>query len=141
MQRLQPKGKERRFFEIALDNRIRDALCCPAGPALVVYWSRHVLHGQHAVDQSTRLQLEANSTIVASRLREFIARPVEDIKLSPRELAVLRQLVFGKHLGEVAEYLRISIFTARTLLRRAQRKLGAKTPLQAAVRAVQRGLI
>jgi DNA-binding CsgD family transcriptional regulator len=138
MRRLQPVGKDRRVFEVMQDNGIRDGFCCPAGPCLVTYWSPHVLR----LDQTVRWQLEANSSIVAVRAQEFmVVRPAEKVELSPRELAILRQLAIGKHLPEAAEYLGVSIHTARTLQRRAQKKLNARTPLQAAVRAVRHGLI
>ena len=43
----------------------------------------------------------------------------------------MRHLAIGQRLPEVAEHLDMSVTTARTYLRRAQKKLDAKTPLHA----------
>jgi DNA-binding CsgD family transcriptional regulator len=142
MRRFQPSGKDRWIFDLLQDHGIRDGFFCPAGPALIGFWSPHPLQGKLALNRSVRMQLEANAALVGYGLLEFTRKAAEDIEaLSPRELAVLRHLASGEHLPEVAERIGISIHTARTHQRRAQRKLGARTPLAAAVRAVRRGLI
>jgi DNA-binding CsgD family transcriptional regulator len=142
MQRFQPSGKDRWIFDLLQDHGVRDGFFCPAGPALIGFWSPHPLQGKLALNRSFRMQLEANAAVVGYRLQEFTRKTVEDTEaLSPRESAVLRHLASGEHLPEVAERMGISIHTARTHQRRAQRKLGARTPLAAAVCAVRRGLI
>ena len=144
MQRFQPVGKDRWIFDLMQDHGIRDGFGCPAGPALIGFWSPRVLQGELALNQLVRMQLEANSSVVGYRLQDLMAKkkPMDEIEqLSPRELAVLRQLASGKRLPEVAEYLSVSVTTARVYLRRVQRKVNAKTPLQAAVRTALRGLI
>jgi len=142
MQAFQPSGKDRWVFDLSWDCGMRDGFVCPTGAALIGYWSPRVLQGKLGLNHSVRMELEAVSSVAAIRLHELMAKsPPEEGVLSLRELAVLRQLATGKHLAEVAEHLSISVYTARTLQRRAQRKLKARTPLQAAVRATRRGLI
>ena len=145
MQRLQPTGSERWIFDIMRDHGIRDGFVCPIGPWVIIYWSDQVLRGKTVLSEATRMMLHAGGAIALSRVKELRVGhkdlAEQEVELSQRELAVLRQLAMGKRLTDAAECLHISIATARTYLRRAQKKLDAETPLEAAVRTVRLGLI
>ena len=60
-------------------------------------------------------------------------------KLTPREREVIKMLAGGFNGTEIAERLSLSPETVRIHIRHARGKLGARTPAQAAVLAVQRG--
>jgi len=144
-QRLQPRGGDHWIFDLLQDYNIRDGLYCAHGPWMMVYWSERALNGIRAagLSREVRMTLDASSGAAIYRIRELTGRKktARDSELSPRELAVLQHLAQGQHLSAVAEQLGLAVPTARTYLRRAQEKLNAKTPLEAAVVAVRRRLI
>ena len=143
MHRLQPSGKDRWIFDLLQDHRMPDGLYCVTGRWLVAYWSERPLW-KTDLPQPIRMMLNANASIAVHRLKEIMGQKKSarnEVRLSPRELTVLRQLTIGQRLPEVAEHLDVSVTTARTHLRRAQKKLDAKTPLHAAIMASQRDLI
>ena len=144
VRRLQPSGKDRWLFDVLRDHQMSDNLACVIGPWVVTYWIERRMRNKTAPSQPTRIALNANASIAVLRLKEIMERrkpAIDEVRLSPRELTVMRHLAIGQRLPEVAEHLDMSVTTARTYLRRAQKKLDAKTPLHAAVMASQRGLI
>lgn len=68
-------------------------------------------------------------------------RPGAGVRLSDRELTVLRLLVAGRENNEIADALCISPNTVRRHVQAILRKLGAENRTQAAVHAVREGLI
>jgi len=62
-------------------------------------------------------------------------------ELSDRELATLLLLSHGLRVPDIAARCGMSVRTVRTVVRRAQKKLGAKTPIEAAAIAARRQLI
>jgi len=60
--------------------------------------------------------------------------------LTARELAVLYQVSVGERADEIARALQIAEATVRTFLKRAQKKLNARTPAHAVAEAM-RGLL
>lgn len=62
-------------------------------------------------------------------------------RLTPTELEILRLLTTGMTMAQVARHLGRSPHTIRTHCTHAARKLGARSTFEAAMRAVQLGLI
>lgn len=71
--------------------------------------------------------------------RGTFATPLEE--LTPRELEVLGLLAQGKNNPQIAEELVISRATAKTHVERIIRKLGVSDRTQAAIRALELGLV
>jgi DNA-binding NarL/FixJ family response regulator len=61
--------------------------------------------------------------------------------LTPRELEVVRLLTQGKSNPQIAQELVISRLTVKTHVERIIRKLGVSDRTQAAIRAVELGLV
>lgn len=68
-------------------------------------------------------------------------RPALDERLSPREVQVLRCLVRGETNQQIARELYISVSTVKNHVYRIMRKLGASDRVQAAVVAIELGLL
>ena len=62
-------------------------------------------------------------------------------ELSDRELATLLLLSHGLSVPDIAARCGLSVATVRTIVRRVQKKLGAKTQTEAAAIAARRALI
>jgi DNA-binding NarL/FixJ family response regulator len=77
------------------------------------------------------------SQIIASRL---VARMTQ-VQLTPREIAVLRQVASGGSNKEIADALNISEATVKIHLTHLFEKLGATSRTDAVAKAVERGLI
>jgi len=77
------------------------------------------------------------STTVAERLAERVAGS----ELTPRELAVLRQIVSGRSNKQIASALSISEGTVKTHVKSILAKLGVEDRTEAAVLALRRGLV
>lgn len=77
------------------------------------------------------------SQVVASKLVARMTR----VQLTPRELAVLRQVAAGDSNKKIAEALGISEATVKIHLTHLFEKLGATSRTEAVAKAVERGLI
>jgi two-component system, NarL family, response regulator len=77
------------------------------------------------------------SQVIASRL---VARMTQ-VQLTPREIAVLRQVASGGSNKEIADALNISEATVKIHLTHLFEKLGATSRTDAVAKAVERGLI
>jgi DNA-binding NarL/FixJ family response regulator len=77
------------------------------------------------------------STAVAERLAERVAGS----ELTPRELAVLRQIVGGRSNKQIAAALSVSEGTVKTHVKSILAKLGVEDRTEAAVLALRRGLV
>ena len=109
---------------------------------------RRVLDGESPLNQELAMQLLQRLTDEDRRQTE---RPVESSKkrreerlaepLTDREVEVLRLLVLGKTNREVAQSLRLSLSTIKSHVQRLITKLGVSDRTQAAVRAVELGLL
>ncbi len=77
------------------------------------------------------------SQVIASRL---VARMTQ-VQLTPREIAVLRQVASGGSNKEIADVLNISEATVKIHLTHLFEKLGATSRTDAVAKAVERGLI
>lgn len=75
-------------------------------------------------------RLEARATSVSARWR-----------LSPREHEVLVLLAEGKHVGDIAAQLGLSMHTARDYVKTLLRKTGARSQLEAVTLAAHEGVV
>jgi DNA-binding NarL/FixJ family response regulator len=110
---------------------------------------RRTLGGESPLNQELAMQLISRFTREASKPHESPpagpqrrgagASALE--ALTPRELEVLQLLVQGKSNPQIAQELMISRLTAKTHVERIIRKLGVSDRTQAALRALELGLV
>ena len=112
---------------------------------------RRTLSGESPLNQELAMQLisrfsrqaqgpgEPAASPAASQPRKADAAPPE--ALTPRELEVLGLLAQGKSNPQIAQELVISRATAKTHVERIIGKLGVSDRTQAALRAIERGLV
>jgi DNA-binding CsgD family transcriptional regulator len=143
MQHLQPSGEDRWIFDLLRDHRVKDALYCPHGPYLVTYEADRVLHDESLMHE-TRMAIAAGGQLAVNQLEALALRsklPARGVELSPREKLVLIHLAEGFTAAEIATRLGLTEPSARTFVRRAMRKLGAKSQLHAVAIAIRERLI
>ena len=144
MQTLEPIGIDRWPYDLALKYGIRDALTCCIGQRwLVAYWSSQVLN--KLLTHPLRILLIAAAGFAASRLEQVIhddtKRFGNQLRITPRELAVLRLVSLGIASNDIAKQLGIGEETVRSHLKKAQVKLGARNRAHAAAEAIRQQLI
>ncbi len=109
---------------------------------------RRTLSGESPLNQELAMQLISRFTresreptvqLDVPKHHSADASPLE--ALTPRELEVLRLLAQGKSNPQIAEGLFISRATAKTHVARIIRKLGVSDRTQAALRAIEMGLV
>jgi DNA-binding CsgD family transcriptional regulator len=139
---LQPIGIDNWSYDLALKHGMRDGLTCPVGGRWVlVFWSRKEL--SNIVTRPMRIMICAAASFAALRL-EQLADPHSigpHVRLTPRELAVLRLVSTGAQFRDVAEALGLGEETVRSHLKKAQSKLGARNRTQAVAEALRQHLI
>jgi DNA-binding NarL/FixJ family response regulator len=112
------------------------------GPAELVSLVRATLEGESPVDQELVMRLVRRLAEEADPPPEpSAARREEPASLTPRELGVLRSLATGKTNRQIAHELHLSLSTVKRHLERIISKLGVSDRTQAAVKAVELGLI
>ena len=141
---VQPIGIDKWTYELALKHGIRDGLSCPVGGRwLVVFWSRKEL--STIVTRPMRIMICAAASFAALRLEQLCEADPGSIgphvRLTPRELAVLRLVSTGVQFREVAEALGLGEETVRSHLKKAQSKLGVRNRTQAVAEALRQHLI
>jgi DNA-binding CsgD family transcriptional regulator len=144
MRIVEPLGGERWPFELALKYGMRDRLNCPVGGRWVLtYWSKHVL--TQRLSEKARAILFMGATFAVIRLQKIVPnnpdRLGSGVALTPRELAVLRQLSLGHQVKDTAELLGLGEETVRSHLKKAQAKLGASSRTHSVAQALRRRLI
>jgi LuxR family quorum sensing-dependent transcriptional regulator len=144
MRMLEPIGVDRWPYELALKHGIRDALtCCVGRRWLVAYWSRQVLC--NVLTDPLRMLLIAAAGFAALRLEQVIGedprRVGNQLRITPRELAVLRLVSLGNGTKTIAELLSIGEETVRTHLKKVEAKLGVHNRAHAVAEAVRQQLI
>lgn len=82
---------------------------------------RRVMNGEQCVDPKTSQELIKYMLDTPSRSKSGI------LKLSPREMEVVRLLIRGMTVTEIAQYTRRSLKTISTQKQKAMSKLGVKT--------------
>ena len=91
-----------------------------------------------------RIILFAVASFAALRLEQLTSddpRWPEKVRITPREVAVLRLASMGKRTDEVAKALGLGEETVRSHLKKVQSKLGVRNRVQAAAEAVRQQLI
>jgi DNA-binding CsgD family transcriptional regulator len=144
LQIVQPVGVDRWGFDLALKWGIRDTLVCPVDDRWLLYfWSAKPI--AKSVWKPIKVLLFAASNFAAMRLDELVVpEPASDgrgYRLTPRELAVLRQLSLGTPFKESAHNLGLGTETVRTHLRKAQAKLGVRNRAHAIAEAIRHRFI
>jgi DNA-binding CsgD family transcriptional regulator len=143
MKILEPIGIDRWPRDLGLQYGMRDGLTCSVGRRwLVVYWSPKVL-GQE-LTQPMRIILFAVASFAALRLEQLISdvsRWPEKVRITPREVAVLRLVSMGRRTGEIAKLLGLGEETVRSHLKKVQSKLGVRNRVQAVAEAIRQQLI
>ena len=143
MRMLEPIGIDRWAYDLARQYGMRDGLTCSVGRRwLIVYWSPKVL--SDVLTQPMRIILFAVASFAALRLEQLTSddpRWPEKVRITPRELAVLRLVSLGKRTEEVAKVLGLGEETVRSHLKKVQSKLGVRNRAQAAAEAVRQQLI
>jgi PAS domain S-box-containing protein len=108
------------------------------------------IHIVRSVDTRKRLELLLRDFVVnaaglpqeqAKRLVTISRTPAREVKLTSRELEVLRQLAQGAKTAQVAKQLHISRATVNNHIQHILHKLNAQTRLEAIRRAEHAGLI
>jgi DNA-binding CsgD family transcriptional regulator len=140
----QPIGIDNWTYDLALKYGMRDGLTCPVGGRwLVAFWSRKEL--SNIVTGPMRIVICAAASFAALRLEQLVdANPNlvgAHVRLTPRELAVLRLVSMGAQFSEVADALGLGEETIRSHLKKAQYKLGARNRTQAVAEALRQHLI
>lgn len=123
---LDPVGMDRWPFELAHKHGMRDGFLCPVGGRWIVgYWSPRVLN--HTFTQQRRGLLFMAASAVALRLEKLLgedaARVGHRVRLTPRELSVLRHASDGRTNEEIAAVLGLGAETVRSHLQKAGVKL------------------
>jgi LuxR family quorum sensing-dependent transcriptional regulator len=141
---LEPIGVDRWCDELALKYGMRDGFTCPVGGRWVVaFWSKRVLC--NILTPASRILLQTASSFAAQRLEHLAGADVRRVgvhlRLTPRELAVLRLVSTGRQAGEIAKALGLGEETVRSHLKKAQVKLGASNRAHAACEALRQNLI
>jgi LuxR family quorum sensing-dependent transcriptional regulator len=143
MKMLEPIGIDRWPYDLARRYGMRDGLTCSVGRRwIVVYWSPKVL--SEVLTQPMRIILFAVASFAALRLEQLTSddtRWPEKVRITPRELAVLRLASMGRRTDEIAKLLTLGEETVRSHLKKVQVKLGARNRAHATAEAVRQQLI
>jgi PAS domain S-box-containing protein len=108
----------------------------------------YAIHIVRCIDTGKRLELVMRDFVVAGLPEEEARRfvrlsrtPTREVKLTNRELEVLRQLAQGMKTAQIAKQLHISRATVNNHIQHILHKLNAHTRLEAIRRAEHAGLI
>lgn len=142
-QMVAPIGSDRWADHLFAEYGMRDGLSCPVGGRWVVLlWSRNDLA---KMEQQTRNMIFAAASFSALRMeqltRSYFARTEPPVRLTPREIAVLRLISTGARHREAAKALGIGEETVRSHVKSAQLKLDARNRAHAVAEALRRNLI
>jgi DNA-binding CsgD family transcriptional regulator len=141
MRDLRLSGKHDWAFPLLRRYGARDGLYCPSRNWQCFFASSKVLKAPE-VGPVTRAILHLVSGAACDRIGQLAKRPADcKIKLSARELEVLRLSSHGKSNRKIAEELHISPETVKTHTKRIMRKLEAKNFGHALLNAVRQRLI
>jgi len=141
-QMLDPIGIDQWPYELAFKYGVRDLLTCAVGRRwIVAYWAARPLGP--VLTPPLRIVLQAAAGFAALRLEQVAERAPDDdrVRLTPRELAVLRLASLGRTTEDTANLLGLGEETVRSHLKKAQGKLGALNRTHAAAEAIRQQLI
>ncbi|QEC48576.1 HDOD domain-containing protein [Baekduia soli] len=135
-----------------VENHHKTAASGAAGIVRLADLLAHYAHGQD-LEPHTLQQAAATIGLSHSQLRTLMYERdapssgdqqriiTSECPLSPRELAVVRELATGKVYGEIANALSLSSSTVRTHLHNTYRKLGVQDRAQAVLLCAEQGWI
>jgi two-component system, NarL family, response regulator LiaR len=131
------------------ENEIIAALSCGADGYCVKGTSLHQLLNAIAVVQEGAVYLDPQiARVVIAQLQPAQRSPIghgpsqtPKVKLSPRELEILKLLVEGQTNAEIATILHLSLSTVKVHIRNIMSKLAVDDRVQAAVVALRSGLV
>jgi DNA-binding CsgD family transcriptional regulator len=138
---LRLRGADRWLLNLISRHGWHDGLYVPLAGWMVAYISKQVLG---RLDDEIRLALVAVAAMGAAELALMTRRMRKrftDDDLSVRELEVLRHLAQGADRAKAARLLGVTKSTVEVFLRRAKKKLGAKTDPHAVAIALRKRLI
>ena len=141
MSQLQPAGDEDWIIHMLRRHHIRDALYCPFRRWALTFWSPKLLD---RLSPDTRAMLFTVAGLAIGRIDLLVRKPERfetTVKLSERELSILRLISYGQTTAEAAAYLKIAPETVKHHVKRAMRKLKARDRAQAVASAIRQGLM
>jgi DNA-binding NarL/FixJ family response regulator len=126
-----------------------------ASPAQITHAVRRVLAGETPLDDEVSMRLlmslmdtgcqkEKGTSVNSSTVQRPLGERAEsrlDGSLTPREVEVLRLVAQGQTNRQIARNLLISVSTVKRHIRHISAKLGVSDRTQAAVRAIELGLL
>jgi LuxR family quorum sensing-dependent transcriptional regulator len=140
----QPIGMDKWAYDLAFKHGMRDGLSCPVGGRWVLaFWSRREISG--ILTRPARIVIGAAASFAVLRLEQLVEPDPSivgaHVKLTPRELAVLRLVSTGLQFREIAAALCLGEETVRSHLKKAESKLGARHRAHAVAEALRQNLI
>src|SRR5262245_24819428 len=138
MRETRASGGDRWIFDLLTKHGMRDGLYCPCGRWMIVFWSDKVF----SLTPILRGILSCAASMSACRLQQLVGKcATGQPAFTAREQAILRLLSLGKSSEEIGAHLGISVSSAKTYLRRAQKKLGTKGQVHAVAEAMRRYVV
>ncbi|OAO00343.1 hypothetical protein A8B75_18555 [Sphingomonadales bacterium EhC05] len=98
-------------------------------------------HPVHDLDDETVLELETLAAMSHTKIVSTFRNKINLIKLSQRELEVLRWLALGKSQTDIAAILDLKPATVDTYTRRIYAKLGVNSKIAAVLAGISTGVI
>jgi DNA-binding CsgD family transcriptional regulator len=144
LRNLAPLGADRWGFELAMKYGMHDGLLCPVGGRwLVTFWSAKPL--AKALGEPLRIMIFAAASFAAMRLEQLAGADAEGdgayTRLTPRELAMIRLLSWGKSPRELEEALGLGEEAVRAESEEIRAKLGARSLTHAVAQAMRHRLV
>jgi len=141
MRALHLTGSARWYFDMLRDYGVRDGLYCPFRRWAMLLSSERPLHlersDRHVLNMAAGVAVEQMERLVRTPRR----RPISALRLTEREIAILRLRSHGKSNVEIAAALAISPVTVRNHLTNAAKKLKANDLPHAVSKAIREGLL
>lgn len=141
-QAVQPSARDRWVIDLLQEHGIRDGLYSPQGSWMVVFAADRVLT-RAVLSRPDRVSIDIGANLAVYRLKEIMARAqaAEASTLSRREIAALRHLAGGETTASISARMGVTKNSVQTYLKRAQKKLNARSQLHAVAVALRKRII